>query len=90
MNKRDIVEKVAQDCNLTKSAVEQVLNGFLGTISKAVTAGEKVTLIGFGTFSISERSARNGQNPKTGEAIQIAARKVVKFKAGKGLIEAIK
>ena len=90
MTKGDLAEKVAQDCNLSKAAAEQALNSVLGTITNAVAAGDKVALIGFGTFSVSERAVREGRNPKTGEVIQIAAGKVVKFKAGKILADAVK
>ena len=90
MTKGELVEKVAQDCNLTKAAAEQAFNTILGAITNAVAAGDKVALVGFGTFSVSERAAREGRNPKTGEIIQIAAGKVVKFKAGKILAEAVK
>ena len=90
MNKGDLVEKVAQDCNMTKASAEQALNSVLGVITNAVAAGDKVALIGFGTFSVSERAAREGRNPKNGETIQIPAGRVVRFKAGKKLAEAVK
>ena len=90
MTKGELVEKVAQECNLSKAAAEQALNSVVGAITNAVAAGDKVTLIGFGTFSVSERAAREGRNPKTGEVIQIAAGKVVKFKAGKILANAVR
>ena len=90
MNKADIAEKLALDCNMTKAAADQALNSVFGSITKAVATGDKVSLIGFGTFSVSERAAREGRNPKTGETIQIAAGKVVRFKAGKKLAEAVK
>ena len=90
MNKGDLVAKVAQDCNLTQAAAEKALNSVLGAITDAVAAGEKATLIGFGTFSVSERAAREGRNPQTGKAIKIPARKVVKFKAGSKLADAVK
>jgi DNA-binding protein HU-beta len=90
MNKGDLVEIVAQDCNLSKTAAEQVLSSVLGAITNAVATREKVTLIGFGAFSVSERAAREGRNPKTGETIQIPAGKAVKFKAGKTLVDAVK
>jgi DNA-binding protein HU-beta len=90
MNKGDLVEKVAQDCNISKASAEQALNSVIGAITNAVATGDKVALIGFGTFSISERAAREGRNPKNGETIQIPAGKVVRFKAGKKLAEAVK
>ena len=90
MNKADLVEKVATKCNLSKAIAEQALNSVLSSITDAVAAGDKVTLIGFGTFSVSERAAREGRNPQTGKAIKIPAKKVVKFKAGSKLAEAAK
>ena len=90
MNKTDLVEKVAHDCKMTKAAVEQALTGIIGAITEAVVKGDKVGLVGFGTFSVSERAAREGRNPRTGEVIHLAAGKVVKFKAGKILAEAVK
>ncbi len=90
MNKGDLAEKVAKDCGLSKTAADQVLNSVLGAITDAVAAGDKVTLIGFGTFSVTERAAREGRNPHTGKTIQIPAKKVVKFKAGKKLADAVK
>ena len=90
MNKGDLAEKVAKDCGLSKTAADQVLNSVLGAITDAVAAGDKVTLIGFGTFSVTDRAAREGRNPQTGKTIQIPAKKVVKFKAGKKLADAVK
>lgn len=88
MNKGDLIVKVAQDCNLTKAAAEKALNSVLGAITDAVAAGEKATLIGFGTFSVAERAAREGRNPQTGKKIKIPAKKIVKFKAGSKLVDA--
>lgn len=88
MNKGDLIEKVAKDCAMTKAAAERVFNSILGTITKAVAKGDKVTLVGFGTFSVTKRAARKGRNPQTGKSLQIPAKKVVKFKAGKKLVEA--
>jgi len=90
MNKGDLVDKVAQDCGMSKAAAEQALNSVLGAISEAVAAGDKVTLIGFGTFSVSERAARMARNPQTGATLTIPARKVVRFKAGTKLSDAVK
>ena len=89
MNKGDLVEKIAKECALTKAAAEQVCNSILGTITKAVAKGDKVTLIGFGTFSVTKRAAREGRNPQTGKTIQIPAKKIVKFKAGSKLADAV-
>ena len=90
MNKGDLIEKVAKECGLSKTASDQVLNSILNAITGAVTTGDKVTLIGFGTFSVSARPAREGRNPQTGETIQIPAKKIVKFKAGSKLSDAVK
>jgi DNA-binding protein HU-beta len=90
MNKGDLIEKVAKECGLSKAATDQALNSVLDAITEAVAAGDKVTLIGFGTFSVSARSAREGRNPQTGDTIQIPAKKIVKFKAGSKLSDAMK
>lgn len=89
MNKTELVEKVAKECALSKSAAEQVLNSVLSAITEAMKTGDKVSLLGFGTFSVSERASREGRNPKTRETITIAAKKVVKFKAGSKLLDTI-
>jgi DNA-binding protein HU-beta len=89
MNKGDLIEKLAQNCELTKAAAEKVLNSTLGAITEAVAAGDKVTLMGFGTFAVSERAAREGRNPQSGKTISIPAKKVVKFKAGAKLADAM-
>ena len=90
MNKGDLAEKVAKDCALSKTAANQVLNSILAAITDAVAAGDKVTLIGFGTFSVTERAAREGRNPQTGKKIKIPARKAVKFKVGSKLADTVK
>ena len=90
MNKGELVEKVAKECELSKAAAEQVLASVFGAITDAMASGDKVTLLGFGTFSISERAAREGRNPQTGETMSIPAKKVVKFKAGSKLIDLMK
>jgi DNA-binding protein HU-beta len=89
MNKGDLIERLAQDCELTKATAEKVLNSTLGAIRDAVAAGDKVTLMGFGTFAVSERAAREGRNPQSGKVISIPAKKVVKFKAGAKLADAM-
>lgn len=89
-HKGDLVEKVAKECDLSKAAAEKALNSILDAISGAMAKGDKVTLIGFGTFSVSKRAAREGRNPQTGETMKIPARKVVKFKAGSKLADAAK
>ena len=88
MNKGELIEKVAKDCNMSKAAADQALNSVLGAITGAVAEGDKVTLIGFGTFSVTKRAAREGRNPQTGKTMQIPAKNVVKFKAGKKLVDA--
>ncbi len=90
MNKGELVEKVAIECALGKAAAEQVLASIFGAISDAMAAGDKVTLIGFGTFSVSERAAREGRNPQSGKTISIPAKKVVKFKPGTKLTDLVK
>ena len=89
MNKGELVEKVAQADGMNKAEAEKAVNAMLGAISKALSAGEKVTLVGFGSFAISDRAARQGRNPQTGKVMKIAARKVVKFKAGSKLVDAV-
>lgn len=83
MNKAELVDTIASKAGLTKTQANEVLDCFMETVVKTLKKGDKVTLVGFGTFSVSERSARNGRNPQTGEVIKIKARKVPRFKAGK-------
>jgi DNA-binding protein HU-beta len=83
MNKQELVDAVAAEANISKSAANETIDATLEAISQAVTAGDTVQLIGFGSFSTGARAARTGRNPKTGEALQIAASKTVKFTAGK-------
>ena len=90
MNKSALIEKVAKKCNMSKAGADQALNSILGEITDAVTEGDKVTLIGFGTFSVTKRAAREGRNPQTGEKIKIPTKKAVKFKAGTKLADALK
>ncbi len=89
MNKSELVSAIAEQSGLTKADSEKALNATTEAIKKALAEGENIQLIGFGTFSISERSARTGRNPQTGKEIQIAAKKVAKFKPGKALDETI-
>ena len=89
MNKAELVEKIAKDADISKASAERVLNTSIDTIIKAVTKGDKVQLIGFGTFGSGKRAARVGRNPKTGETIQISAAKVPAFKPGKALKDAL-
>lgn len=90
MNKGELVEKMAGAAGISKAAAEKALTGMLDAVSGALAKGDKVTLVGFGTFSVSQRSARQGRNPQTGAAIEIAARKVARFKPGSKLADAVK
>jgi len=87
MNKGDLIDQMASDSGVSKTQATEALNSFLTSIRKTLKKGDKVTLVGFGTFSITKRAARTGRNPQTGEAIKIKAKKIVKFKAGKELAE---
>lgn len=89
MNKGDLITKIADAAGLSKSQAEAALNAVTESIETALKADDSVTLIGFGTFSVSHRDARSGRNPQTGESITIEAKKLVKFKPGKKLSEAI-
>lgn len=89
MNKQELVSAIAADSGLTKAASEKALNACVETIKSAMKKGDSVQLVGFGTFSVSQRSARTGRNPQTGKEIKIAAKKVAKFKTGKALDEAV-
>ncbi|MGY8954141.1 MAG: HU family DNA-binding protein [Flavobacteriales bacterium] len=82
MNKSELVEAMADGSGISKADAKRALDSFIGATSGALKKGDRVALVGFGSFSISERSARTGRNPQTGKEIQIAAKKVVKFKAG--------
>lgn len=83
MNKAELIDKIAKDSGITKAQANEALDSFTNSVVGSLKKGDKVTLVGFGTFSVSERAARNGRNPQTGEVIKIKARKVPKFKAGK-------
>ena len=85
MNKAELVAKISEDTDLTKTQANAVLDSFVDNVTKALREGGKVTLVGFGTFSVSNRIERNGRNPQTGQSIKIKAKKVAKFKAGKEL-----
>ena len=89
MNKGDLISKVAESANLTKAQAGDALNAVLDSIAGAMKAGDKVTLIGFGPFSTSDRPAREARNPQTGKMVQVAAKKVLKFKPGKELAEGL-
>jgi DNA-binding protein HU-beta len=90
MTKAELVAKIASEGGITKSQAEKALDGFVSTVSGALSSGDKITLVGFGTFSVVARSQREGRNPRTGAKIKIPASKVVKFKAGKTLAEKVK
>ena len=90
MNKTDLVEKIAAGSGISKVDAKKALDAAVAAVKDALVAGDKVALIGFGTFSINERPAREGINPATKEKITIEAKKVVKFKAGAELADALK
>lgn len=85
MNKAELIEKIAKEATLTKVQAGAALDALTDSVIGALKKGDKVTLVGFGTFSVTERAARNGRNPQTGAVIKIKAKKVAKFKAGKEL-----
>ena len=85
MNKAELVAAMAEQTNLSKKDAEAALKAFIDVVSEELKKGEKVQLVGFGTFEVSERAAREGRNPQTGETMEIKASKTPKFKAGKAL-----
>ena len=85
MNKAELIAQIADEAGITKTQANTALDSFVDAVTKTLKKGDKVTLVGFGTFSVSKRAARNGRNPQTGEVIKIKARKVARFKAGKEL-----
>lgn len=89
MNKNDLISAVADSAGLSKADAGKAVDGILGTITSSLASGNEVRLVGFGTFSVAHRNATTGRNPRTGEAIQIKACEVPKFKAGKALKEAV-
>ncbi len=86
MNKAELIEKIGKDASITKVQANLALDSFTDTVIGALKKGDKVTLVGFGTFSVTARAARVGRNPQTGAALKIKARKVPKFKAGKDFV----
>ena len=90
MTKVELVTKIANDAKISKAAAEKALNSFTKNVTDTLKKGEKIPLTGFGTFSVVARKARKGRNPQTGNDITIPATKVVKFKTGKNLKEAVK
>lgn len=89
MNKKELVAQIAEDAGLTQQQARKVLNGFIETTTAALKAGDKVTLVGFGTFRTIHRAARIGRNPQTGQEIKIAAKTYGKFRPGKALREGV-
>ena len=89
MTKADLVNSIAEKAGLSKADAEKALKAFTDAVTDALKAGEKVSLVGFGTFSVGDRAARQGQNPQTGAKIEIPAARVPKFKAGKALKDAV-
>lgn len=89
MNKAELIEAIAAETNLSKADAGRALDAITGTITKTLKKGDKISLVGFGTYSVSKRAARMGRNPQTGKAIKIAAKKVAKFKAGTDLNKTI-
>ena len=90
MTKVELVDKMAKDAKVTKAAAGKALDSFVDGVKKALKKGDKVTLIGFGTFSVTQRKARKGRNPQTGAEIKIPARKAPKFTAGLAFKKAVK
>ncbi|MDE5052952.1 HU family DNA-binding protein (plasmid) [Niallia taxi] len=90
MNKTELINAVAENSELSKKDSTRVVDSLMETITTALKNGEKVEILGFGSFSVSERAARKGRNPQTGEEIEIAASKAPTFKAGKNLKDAVK
>ncbi len=89
MNKAQLIDAMAAGAGLTKADAKKALDAFVNATTDALKGGDRVALIGFGSFSVTERSARTGRNPQTGKEIQIAAKKVVKFKAGAELADSV-
>lgn len=85
MNKTGLIAKVAEQANMTKKDTERIVNTFIGVVEGALSSGDTVAILGFGTFLSRERAAREGRNPRTGQAIQIPASKVPVFRPGRGL-----
>ncbi len=89
MNKAELIDAIASSAGITKADAKKALDAFIDTTSKALKKGDRVALVGFGSFSVAKRSARTGRNPQTGKEITIPAKKVVKFKAGSDLADAV-
>ena len=89
MNKAELIDAVADGADISKAAATRAVDTFIDAVTRALKAGDTVTIVGFGTFLVRERAARTGRNPRTGETINIAASKVPAFKAGKALKDAV-
>jgi DNA-binding protein HU-beta len=89
MNKTELIDAVAADCDQSKAAVQRILDALIDNVTSTVAKGDTVQLVGFGTFASGSRAARTGRNPRTGEEIKIAAAKTVKFSAGKAFKDAV-
>ncbi|MGB5944197.1 MAG: HU family DNA-binding protein [Leeuwenhoekiella sp.] len=89
MNKSDLIDAMAEDAGITKAAAKKSLESFLSNVESTLKKGDRLSLVGFGSWSVSKRAAREGRNPQTGKTIQIAAKNVVKFKAGSELSDAV-
>ena len=90
MTKAELITSIAKETKISKASAEKAINAFTNSVTKALKKGDKLTLTGFGTFSVAKRSARKGRNPQTGKEIKIPAKKVAKFKAGNLLKSAVK
>jgi DNA-binding protein HU-beta len=90
MNKSELIDAIAESSGLTKADAGRALEGFIGAVTGALSKGDSVTLVGFGTYAVKERAERVGRNPQTGSEITIKAAKIPSFKAGKALKDAIK
>ena len=89
MNKSDLIDAMAADAGISKASAKLALDSLTSNVTNSLKTGDKVALVGWGTWSVSERAARTGRNPQTGKEIQIAAKNVVKFKAGAGLSDSV-
>ena len=89
MNKSELISEMAADAGISKAAAKAALESLTGNVTKTLKGGGKVALVGWGTWSVSKRAAREGRNPQTGATIQIAAKNIVKFKAGAGLSDSV-
>lgn len=89
MKKVELVEAIAEKAGLTKSDATKALDAFISTVTETLAKGDKIPLVGFGTFAVSKRAAREGRNPRTGETVKIAARNAVTFKVGSALKDAV-